>query len=68
MNKHKCPILGCTQVVVYDKLMCYHHWMDVPPKLRMLVYSHWCAGHPTPDYPAYRTRAIAAVEKLGVGI
>jgi hypothetical protein len=64
MNTHRCPVFGCTEDVVYDRLMCRGHWYDVPPKLRMLVYSHWRAGDPTDEYPVYRARAIAAVEAL----
>ena len=60
---HPCPIEGCTQTVVYAKLMCWAHWAKVPIKIRANVYSSWNGGSPTPDHARHCQDAIDSIKK-----
>lgn len=41
---HKCHATGCVKNCRPEYLMCYAHWIMVPPKLRRAVYDAYRDG------------------------
>jgi hypothetical protein len=58
---HPCPIPGCKNTVVYEKLICWAHWAKVPTKLRVAVYASWNRGNPNNAHGLACQAAIEAV-------
>ena len=43
VDRHRCPIGGCAQMIDNDKLMCRLHWRHVSDATRAAVTKTWRA-------------------------
>jgi hypothetical protein len=39
-----CPVSSCSEPIDPSRLMCRHHWYQVPRQLRDLVWATWRSG------------------------
>lgn len=64
LNRHKCRVPGCTQMVRPDRLMCRPHWHQVPRPLQEIIWATWRSGAGVfdPEYRAAVRDAVAAVQ------
>jgi hypothetical protein len=60
---HPCPVTGCTNTVVNDKLLCWLHWQYVPKAIKKQVYDSWNEGWPTSDHVRHCNDARLACER-----
>jgi hypothetical protein len=40
----RCPVAGCGDEIDPSRLMCRHHWYEVPRPLRNQVWATWRSG------------------------
>lgn len=61
MNRHECPVDGCTELVVNRKLMCWYHWNMVPAWMGAKVYEEWRRRPHTAEHLEACNRAVEFV-------
>lgn len=64
LNRHQCPIGGCTELLPPGKLMDLPHWRMVPPDQQSAVYAAYDHGAGVGSLALLnaQTAAIDAVE------
>lgn len=65
LNRHQCPIGGCTELLANAKLLCAQHWRMVAKDLQDAVYAAYAggAGVGTPELLDAQQAAIDAVNQ-----
>ncbi|MDP3063907.1 MAG: hypothetical protein Q8O40_11965 [Chloroflexota bacterium] len=61
---HKCPVPGCTALVLPSMLMCRDHWWALPSRLRMAVLRAYRDAQRTGQKMPTREWTQAAMEAV----